>query len=977
MNDLCKLKMLPYFQILLITCLSILFLRAGDITIPITADTSISTYFHGKTNERNLNAGASPRLKLKGLENLVLINYDVTPLRHHIIENATLHMKATAANAMVARIGLSTVATPWMEGTSQYKPAQNGESTYLHAGEQPWAGTQSCFLDAVFARGGTIWTQGKVAHDNAQWYHVPFDGRLLEACAAELSYGLALSDDNGQTMNVSKVINPQSNSSNNYFFSREQGNAKPYITALIKPALTQQAKQLAVTVEPWPAGATTTHGALRVQWPSAVDEHINVLGYRIVLTIDGKIITVPRWQLPTVAPAGSIVQALLTELPPDTKIAAQVEVIGRGGVIHAQGTGNNSSSAALKFPDALTLEKLPVREAGSPPHNAAGGVFVIPDLAQVNPITGTILEEPGAKYLDKKNGLWSQANPVWSGKNKTITLSAARGEWVAIQCVCQATQPATTWSITSSDFTGPNNTTISANAVRLSRAWYQKKNDHDLAWYADPLVPLTATSSFTIPDERNAVPGQTHQAVYVEWYIPENYPPGTYNGQLLITNNAGALPPLAVELTVGPATIPKTTIFTWSMNAYSSPGAGFGKAGSPEFISAERDFYRVAHEHRTTLAILGYSHAADFQHEVAWPLTGTGDKMRVSDWSAWDARFGPLFDGSAFADTPRAGIPIDHFYLPFMESYPTPMAAGYKWNDLKWEEHWHAAGPIEEGFNALYKQQWVSVMRDAIKHFKDKKWQTKFQVYLNDKYFYKQYDDKKKKHGRGTSFWLLDEPQHIDDFLALAFFGRLIREAQGTDRTIVHRVDVSRPQWGRDLLDRVVDVNVSGGFSEFAPWLHDWHNRYQQTIWTYGGAPSSSRSAVGIAHQALDLYTRGVDGFVPWLTLGNENNWTQPADTCVFYSGKPFGITGACASLRLKAYRRGEQDVSLLHNYATKNKIISDPQRRPLAALLTSIIGGKISYGALDAQGAVTEFTDDIDLEKLETLRVALRTISP
>jgi hypothetical protein len=302
------------------------------------------------------------------------------------------------------------------------------------------------------------------------------------------------------------------------------------------------------------------------------------------------------------------------------------------------------------------------------------------------------------------------------------------------------------------------------------------------------------------------------------------------------------------------------------------------------------------------------------------------------------------------------------------------MAAGYKWNDATWEEHWKVAGPVDEGFSRQYREQWVAVMRDFIHHVAERGWRTSFQVYLNDKYFYKQYDPKRKRRGEGTSFWLLDEPQHIDDFSALAFFGRLIREAQQGDRTrVVFRADVSRPQWGRDLLDRLLDLNVSGGFAGFRPWLEDWRERRGQAVWTYGGAPPSTDSALGIESQALDLYARGVDGFVPWLTLGDERNWTAFEDTCVFYTGKPMGINGACASLRLKAYRRGEQDVEYVRLLAERLGLLAgDPDRRQVAALLAGAIGGTKKLGRLDAQGAVTESIHGLAVDDFVRLRRAV-----
>lgn len=940
-------------------------LGAAELTLPITADTSISAY----ESERELAAGTAPRIKLKGLENLILLMPEVSALKGQVVERAELRLKGTDERMMIRKIGISTVATPWSEGRGGYEPATAGDPTFLRAAHPDgwWTGPGSYFLDAVFARGGTIWSQAIAERSADGWYRIRVDPRLVEACAAGLSHGLALSDDSGQTMNIAKEVIPDTNHGNNYFFAREQSNAKPVLVVEAKPAPASERVQANVEVKPWLAGADLKSGAVEITWPGTNNaaSRAAIVGYRV--RIDGK--DLPRWRHPTVPPAGEPVRLLLDGVEPTATITAEVEIIGRGGRIIAGGSAKGRASAALSAPKPLVVSVPPAGAAGTPLATSAGSVWAVPDLVQVNPQSGNVLEESGIDYQGARAGTWSQSNPVWSGATRTVSLSTPRGAWAAFQVVCESTQAESTWRVSASDLVA-GSAILPASSIRLARLWYQQV---DGAWHADPLVPLASGAEFRIPDAKNAIPGQRTQTVYVECFVPADASPGDYRGTLTVENGSGTPATLNVALNVTTPVIPRTTTFTWSMNAYSSPGAEFGKADSTDFLTAERAFYALAHDHRTNLAVLGYSHAADFQDGVAWPLTGEGKQMRVADWSAWDKRYGPLFDGSAFKDTTRPGLGLHHFYLPFMESYPTPMAKGYQWNDVQWEDHWRLAGPVEEGFSQQYREQWVAVMRDLIKHLDEKKWSTSFQVYLNDKYFYKQYDKNRKKHGRGTSFWLLDEPQHFDDFLALSFFGGLIREAQGDNRQIQHRVDVSRPQWGRDTLDRVVDLNVTGGFNEFRPWLEGWRERHQQHIWTYGGAPTSSRSALGIVAQGIDLYARGVDGFVPWLTLGNSGNWTKFEDTCVYYSGKPHGIIGACASLRLKAYRRAEEDISLVRMVAEREGLLTgDLNRRRVAAFIGDALAAKRTTGKLDAQGAVTEQLGGITIDRVEGLRRAL-----
>jgi hypothetical protein len=303
------------------------------------------------------------------------------------------------------------------------------------------------------------------------------------------------------------------------------------------------------------------------------------------------------------------------------------------------------------------------------------------------------------------------------------------------------------------------------------------------------------------------------------------------------------------------------------------------------------------------------------------------------------------------------------------------MTEGYKWNGVRWEDHWKEAGPIEEGFSREMQETWVAVAKDYIAHIRAKGWKTTFQIYLNDKYYYKQYDGKRKAWGNGASFWLLDEPMHADDFLALRFFGNLVRAAQAGDRTrLVFRTDVSRTEWGRDILDRVTDLNVTGGWPEHRRLLEDWKARWGQRYWTYGDTPPATQSALALSAQALDLWSQGVDGYVPWLVLGGDENWRDFATTSVIYPGKPVGVDGPCASLRLKAYRRAEQDVEYVWLYANKRGWLrDDPYRRRIAALLSDALKFNRTPGFLDSEGARTQSYSFVTPAALDALRSSLR----
>ena len=131
------------------------------------------------------------------------------------------------------------------------------------------------------------------------------------------------------------------------------------------------------------------------------------------------------------------------------------------------------------------------------------------------------------------------------------------------------------------------------------------------------------------------------------------------------------------------------------------------------------------------------------------------------DWSAWDRRFGPYFDGSAFADMPRRGVPQACFYLPLNENWPTPIAGNYN------GDYW-----ADRAFPKSYRDDFVEASRQMAEHFNNRGWnETLFQCFFNGKNNFKA-----AGWSRGSSPWLLDEPAHFQDFWALRYFGEAFHE---------------------------------------------------------------------------------------------------------------------------------------------------------------------------------------------------------
>ncbi len=498
-------------------------------------------------------------------------------------------------------------------------------------------------------------------------------------------------------------------------------------------------------------------------------------------------------------------------------------------------------------------------------------------------------------------------NSLWDGER--IELHAARGEHVAIEIRL--------------DGKG----TIAADGWIVSRIL-------PVGDAADPLAPGSEG------------PGLFH----VERYVPKDAKPGKSALELVI---AGTKVP--VTLHVHKAVLPDTLGFHVSLNTYSSPGGTLGdKPGSVNFLELERAFHRMAHEHRATIAVVPYSHHGDVEDGFAPQLKDGA----IASWDAWDARWKPYFDGSAFAGLPRDGAPLDHFYLPFSENWPLRIRAHYAYKGTL-EDHWRDAPAIEEAFPKAYADAFRAAVVDAARHCASWKG-TSFQLYLNDKnnYF---------KPDRDSCWWLLDEPAYRDDFLAIAYFGRLAKEgmAQVPGSPLTFRVDLSRPQYRREHLDGLVGLDIIGGVYRQYPGLVFGRG---EDVWTYGSVAAPGANGQSARAWCLQAFLDGCDGIVPWQSIGRQDSWKTPEDTALLLPAAPGLPRGPYATLRLKMLRRGAQDAELLRLWLAKSKAQRGEIRAGLAAFLG--LAGEFRKSSEDDAGRV-DF-GKLEAEKFEGLRRAL-----
>lgn len=793
---------IPLFLAGLVLCAAASSRQVGaveSVKLRCIADTAVSSY----PSERGFNYGQSSHLRLKGIEMLALARFDMAPVRGWRVEEARLFLHASGEHRLKT-LGLSTVATEWVEGDAAGKPGTGASFEWADTGKRRWGGRQSDVTDAIFTRQGTQAYYADLQPRESGWLEVRVPAELVRAMADGRSYGLAITDEKGQT------------SWNNNVHSREQSGFEPYllVTGVPDPSI----KPLAT--------------------PTAIPQPAAVL------------------------------------------------------------------------PQSLTPVELPAAKPGDPPLHDGLRVWAYGECEKAHPISGNLLEEVGAnRYAGAAAGDYRRRNAVWDGATSTVRLAAARNEFTAFQlCVEAASGKAAGVRVQAGDLVGPGGARIPGERLRVLQDWYVKDGE----WYAEVARPLDA--AFSLPDPRNGIPGQRNQSLLVELYVPHDAAPGLYHGSLNVS--AEGVKPFAVpvELRVYGFTLPDTLAFAVDLNAYGPPGDA----------EMELRFQQMAHEHRATLNILGYSQAGRATEGYVPPLEGSGKSLHVKDWTEFDRRFGRYFDGSAFAGLPRASVPLRHTYLPFCEGWPSDIRQHYRYQPTTTEypaliaEHALKAPPVQEAFDAQFQDEFRAMVKEFARHFREKGWnRTEFQFYLNDKYYYKD----PKQGGRGSSWWLLDEPMHRDDWLALQFFGRMfkesVHEALGQpgpkDPQFRFRADISRPQWQRDWLDRLVDLMcVSGEFFRKNDLCLDLQRTQGIRFWHYATGNDINASNLTGEAWALRAYLAGADGILPWNSLGGDSSFDRPTPTTILYPGERFGIHGPLASLRLKAFRRGQQDVEYL-----------------------------------------------------------------
>jgi hypothetical protein len=517
---------------------------------------------------------------------------------------------------------------------------------------------------------------------------------------------------------------------------------------------------------------------------------------------------------------------------------------------------------------------------------------------------------------------------LWDGR--ALHLAAARGEHVAFQIAVEV--PAG-----------------ESRPIRIEGEGWTASRAREVGSSVDPLIPIAGEVS-----------GKA--LFHVERLVPKDARPGTASFPLALrTGKAEAAIPVSVR--IHPATLPDVLGFQVSLNSYSSMGGLLrDRAGSPAYLDLERSAFRLAHEHRATLCIVPYSHRGSLDFGMAPETKRSGAKIEVVSWKTYDDHWGPYLDGSAFKGLPRDGVPLGHFYWPHHEQWPLPINEFYSYKG-KPDDHWRDAPAPEQAFAPEYGKAFADVLRAFASHARERGWtRTQFQVFLNNKP-----DIRFVRRENEGAWWRLDEPVSAEDHLAIRYFAARCKDVSRAfkDLPVVFRADLSRPQWRRNYLDGMLDLDVVAGSYRRYP---DFVFGRGEEVWIYGGVPAPGANGESGRAWALQSFLDGADGLVPWLTTGTDAAWDKPTDTALLLPPRAGMERRVHATLRLKGLRRAQQDIELLRLLLAKKKL----SRAELRPGLAEALGLRASFVKTSEEDAGRMDYRDLDPDRFEAVRRAV-----
>ncbi|MFH1377553.1 MAG: hypothetical protein ABIH86_02235 [Planctomycetota bacterium] len=843
------------------------------------------TVTYSWTGHRHETCGGRDVIGVRGLSEIAILSFDLSPLKNNEPLDATLRLhRPDGSPGALPVVGLSTLRARWTAGTATDYALDPGASSYEFAETyanpadcKQWAGPGTSIVDVAFGNAGSrdsVVALPRLGEPDADgWWDIPVSADLVLQLALGFATALVIKDEKGQ-----RDVRTRPHSVHSQFPPELIIRVQPHRDLLPPPAL------IPGSLKPARNGVE-----LIGQLPSA-DESTP---FEVDADFNGE--PLELWRIPSVPSETGSGFIDLTGL---------IETGGRLDVRYVSRNGQRGEPLSIALPPVMPVQPDAFAPVSIPAHPfpAAGATVAVL-------FSGESLDANGRSLSG------SVAPAIWRNDiGGALKTDALRGEIIELTIAA------------------PGGSTLSATAPK--------------------------TLSVSIETGRYVLPSKDGGVKVPDWLEPSaiidpNVPVGIAVIDILVlkTTKPGVIPftirageiTIHVELTVLDAVIPDELGFIVELNSYGRFARYYGMPGDqPEEAAIQRDYHRLAHRHRCNFNILPYTQMGHVYPGGAPLLDDSG---KITDWSGWDERNGEFLSGDAFKDLPRAGVPVRMVYLPFFENWPGLMDRDYQdhvpMGDTK--EDWAAAlashaltaRPIAQAFAPGYADRLKQAATDFAAHLVERGWTKPTYIsYWNNKHYYKEPGRVEgvfqiTKEVRGTSWWCLDEPIERDDFLALKYFGDLscagFRDGSQGRADIRYCLDISRPQWDFHILDGLRGLlRVS---SEFFRSRKLMERRLAEgvPIITYGRAHPPSDAPIQETLWCWRGASLGAAGILPWSSTPMEGfsamNWLDVADplSVICPVRNDADKTWSRPTLRLKAFRRGQQDVEFLRMWEKRN----------------------------------------------------------
>ena len=536
-------------------------------------------------------------------------------------------------------------------------------------------------------------------------------------------------------------------------------------------------------------------------------------------------------------------------------------------------------------------------------------VWAVGDGVRINPVNGKAVESRPDIHKDYPAGDLHRVNSVWNAGSKTVSLKAARNEFVAFQVIAEAPQGAAEVNAKLSGLAGPHGARIDGKFVAVFKEWYvevrrattgYERTSLGPGWYPDALMPLRRSELYTgvpfsIPDLYNNIPDQKNQALWIDIFIPfdrSSAPPGRYAGDLEISWKGGR-DRIHIALDVWDFALPQENHL---------PGDIWN--GSIRDMPAEEElaYYQLARQHRFVPLIYAYR-----------PKLKVNGASVSLDWTDYDRRLAPYLDGTGFTAAhgywgPGYGLPLDHMMLPFN-------------NEKRGDKRtaWPVAVP-DAGRTAEYEAVWRETGRQIRAHLdQNPRWRNVTKIAFLDG---------------------LDESYNEAAYKKMLYYGKLLHKGMGRG-WFKYRVDGGYARQVMEQLSQEVELWICHT-EDFNIDDVEYFRKKGVDTWFYGPMIYEQKKNSGCGSNTfldLDLLVnRGIgwvgwkyqSGWVEWEFDWNAfaswyeaENFKEPqriynGSGQLIYRGAVMAYQQPIPSIRLKAQRRGLQDYEYFWLLARK-----------------------------------------------------------